>query len=331
MNGRPQLALTIGDPCGIGPEIILKALADDRATSAARILVIGAESHFRFVARELRIRWPFAAVVRAVGPGQSFERPVLLDLSDGGASLVPGQVSAIAGRAAVEAIEEAVRLARAGVVDGIVTAPIHKEAIALAGCSDPGHTEMLQRLTGVSRVGMLFWTEDYSVALLSTHMSLIEAIKRVRTKRILDQLLFVEREWGRMLGRPPRVAVAGLNPHSGEGGRFGVEEARYIEPAIAQARAHGLSVTGPVPPDVVFAQAKERMHDLVFALYHDQATIPVKLCYGRRAVNVTLGLPFVRTSVDHGTAMDIAGKGLADEESLVQATCLAAKLSGGRL
>ncbi len=341
MSPRPRLAITVGDPCGIGPEIVLKSLADERATSSARLVVVGDATHLRVVAREMKLKWPFAAVVRAPAPGQALDRaalerqnqdrPVLLDIADVDLSLVPGQVSALAGRSALEAIETGVRLAEAGVVEGIVTAPIHKEAISLAGCSDPGHTEMLQRLTGAPRVAMLFWTEDFSVALLTTHMSLVEAVRRVRAKRIVDQLLFVEREWSRLLGRRPRIAVAGLNPHSGEGGRFGIEEARHVEPAVAELRARGLLVSGPVPPDVVFAQARQRAYDLVFALYHDQGTIPVKLCYGRRAVNVTLGLPFVRTSVDHGTAMDIAGKGIADEESLVQATCLAAQLCSGRL
>lgn len=323
---KPRLAITVGDPCGIGPEIVLKALADPRLADAARLLVLGDEPFLRRTARALKLRWPFAAVIRGSAPVERAERPTLYDLEDVSPDLVPGQVSALAGRSALEAIDKAVVFAQEGVVEGIVTSPIHKEAIGLAGCPDPGHTEILLRRTGVPRVAMLFWTEDFSVALLTTHMSLTEAIRSVRARRILDQLTFVEREWARHLGRRPRIAVAGLNPHSGEGGRFGTEELRHVVPAIQQARAKGLSVRGPVPPDAVFSQAREGQYDLVFALYHDQATIPVKLCYGRRAVNVTLGLPFVRTSVDHGTAMDIAGKGVADPESLVQAVLLAARL-----
>lgn len=326
---RPLLAVTAGDPCGVGPEIVLKALSDERV-AAARLVVLGDEPHLRRTARDLRLKWPFAAVVRELERGRRVDKPILQDLADVDPELVPGQISALAGRCALEAIEMGVRLALAGSVDGIVTAPIHKEAISLAGCADPGHTEMLQRLTGAARVAMLFWTEDFSVALLTTHLSLVDAIRRIRAKRILEQLLFIEREWARCIGRRPRIAVAGLNPHAGEGGRFGVEEARHIQPAIEQARARGLIVTGPVPPDTVFAQARQGHYDLVFALYHDQGTIPVKLCYGRSAVNVTLGLPFVRTSVDHGTAMDIAGKGVADPESLVQAILLGARLTGAR-
>jgi 4-hydroxythreonine-4-phosphate dehydrogenase len=339
---RSALAVTVGDPCGVGPEITLKAVADERLSSAARLVVLGDERNLRTTAREQKLRWPFATVVHpgtdgsAVGASlaatltrggeRKWDRPVLVDLESVDPGLLPGQVSASAGRSAARAIEVAVELALPGVVDGIVTAPIHKESLSLAGYSDPGHTEMLQRLTGAPRVGMLFWTEDFAVGLLSTHLSLADAIRRVRRTRILEQLLFVEREWSRYIGRRPRVVVAGLNPHASEGGRFGVEEARHVSPAIGKALARGLSVTGPVPPDAVFAQAREGQYDLVFALYHDQATIPVKTCYGRRAVNVTLGLPFVRTSVDHGTAMDIAGKGIASEESLAQAILLASRL-----
>lgn len=325
---RPALAITAGDPCGIGPEIVLKALADERVPAAARLVVIGDEAQLRQVARELKLRWPFGGVARELGEKRlPADKPVLLDTADVSPELLPGQISAAGGRAAAQAIECGVQLAQSGVVQGIVTAPIHKEALSLAGVADPGHTEMLARLTGVPRVAMLFWTDDFSVALLSTHMSLLDAIARIKQTRIVEQLQFVEREWARHIGRRPRIAVAGLNPHSSEGGRFGIEEARHIEPAIDKLRRQGLNVTGPVPPDSVFVLAREGRFDLVFAHYHDQATIPVKFCYGRRAVNVTLGLPFVRTSVDHGTAMDIAGKGIASEESMVQAVLLGARLA----
>ncbi len=320
---RPRLAITAGDPSGIGPEIVLKALNDERSQKG-RLVVLGDEGNLRRTSRELRIRWPFAAVVRELPA--TWERPILLDLADGVDALVPGQISKPAGLAAAHAIETAARLALAGAVDGVVTAPIHKEALSLAGVEDPGHTEMLQRLTGAPRVGMLFWTEDFAVALLTTHVSLTEAIRRIRPSRLFEQLAFVEREWRRWLGRAPRIAVCGLNPHASEGGRFGHEEQLHIEPAIAKAQARGLLVTGPIAPDAVFSLAKEGRFDLVFALYHDQATIPVKFAYGRKAVNVTLGLPFVRTSVDHGTAFDIAGKGIADPESVVQSVCLAARM-----
>jgi 4-hydroxythreonine-4-phosphate dehydrogenase len=320
----------VGDPCGVGPEVVLKALAVDLATAAARLLVVGDEANLRQTARQLKLRWPFGAVVRDPPEDLVWDRPLLLDLANVDPALLPGQISGPAGRAAVEAIEKSVELCLTGRLDGMVTAPIHKEALSLAGYADPGHTEMLARLTRTPRVAMLFWTEDFSVALLSTHMSLAHAIRKVRRRSVLQHLVFVEKEWRRLMGQTPRIVVAGLNPHSSEGGRFGLEEAHHIAPAIEAARAKGLSVDGPAPPDSVFQMARDGRYDLVLALYHDQGTIPVKFGYGRRAVNITLGLPFVRTSVDHGTAMDIAGKGVASEESLVQAILLAARLVQSR-
>lgn len=325
---RPMLAVTQGDPCGIGPEIILKALVDERATTAARLVVLGDENCLRSTAKELKLRWPFGLVTHSFAPEEKRgEKPILLDLQNVDPDLVPGQLSALAGRAAVESIERSVELALAGKVDGIVTAPIHKEALSLAGYSDPGHTEMLQRLSGAPRVGMLFWCGDFSVGLLTTHLSLSEAIRRIRATRVLDQLQFFDREWLKITGKRPRLAVAALNPHAGEGGRFGVEEQRHLIPAVEKARSQGLSVVGPISADSVFTKGKDGEFDIVLALYHDQATIPVKFGYGRRAVNVTLGLPFIRASVDHGTAMDIAGKGIASEKSLVQAISVGARLT----
>ena len=330
LRRRPALAVTVGDPCGVGPEIVLKALAVDLTSAAARLVAIGDEANLRQTARQLKLRWPFGAVVRELPADPRWDKPLLLDLGDVDPALLPGQISGPAGRAAADAIEKSVELCMAGRLDGVVTAPIHKEALSLAGFSDPGHTEMLARLTRTPRVAMLFWTEDFSVALLSTHMSLSQAIRKVRRRAVLGQLVFVEREWRRLTGQRPRIVVAGLNPHSSEGGRFGLEEAQHLAPAIEAARAKGLSVDGPAPPDSVFQMARDGRYDLVLALYHDQGTIPVKFGYGRRAVNVTLGLPFVRTSVDHGTAMDIAGKGVASEDSLVQAILLGARLIQSR-
>ncbi|MDH3285949.1 MAG: 4-hydroxythreonine-4-phosphate dehydrogenase PdxA, partial [Acidobacteriota bacterium] len=243
--------------------------------------------------------------------------------------VLPGQISAQAGRAAGESIEKAARLALDEQVDGVVTAPIQKQSLSLAGYEDSGHTELLARLSGLAsdRVGMLFYAESLSVALLTTHLAVKEAVKKIRTGRIVRMLQLFDREWKRFFGEAPRIAVAALNPHAGEGGRFGVEESRYIVPAVAKARTKKLSVTGPFPADSVFARARQGEFDLVLALYHDQATIPVKLLYGQESVNVTVGLPFVRTSVDHGTAMEIAGKGTASADSLVQAVRVGARLA----
>jgi len=326
-NGRPVLAITVGDPCGIGGEVVLKALADERLAGGARLLVLGDEGHLRRVARELRLKWPFGAVVKGPPSGRRWERPQLLDLGNVPEGLLPGQVSAAAGRAAGEAIERAVALAMDGIVDGIVTGPIHKEALSLAGYTDPGHTEMLARLTGTKQVGMMFWAPSLAVGLLTTHLSLREAIRKVRRARIVRMLRLFDREWRRFFGAPPRIAVAGLNPHAGEHGRFGVEELEELVPAIEEASDKGVGASGPWPADTIFQRALAGEFDLVLALYHDQGTIPVKVACGHEAVNVTVGLPFVRTSVDHGTAMDIAGKGVASAESLVAAVLAAARLA----
>ncbi|RMG48678.1 MAG: 4-hydroxythreonine-4-phosphate dehydrogenase PdxA [Acidobacteria bacterium] len=326
---KPLLAVTTGDPCGIGPEVVLKAVSDERAATAARLLVLGDEQHLRRTARELKLKWPFAAVSPEPPGGRRWERPQLLDLAHVHQGLVPGQISVHSGRAAAVAVERAVQLAMDGLADAVVTAPLQKEALALAGYTDPGHTELLARLTGAKQVGMMFWSEQFSVGLLSTHLSLRDALKKVRTGLVYRKLRLFDREWRRFLGSAPRIGVAALNPHGSEGGRFGVEEAKYLAPAVEKARAQGVKVDGPFPADSIFVRARRGEFDLVLALYHDQATIPIKLLYAGKAVNVTVGLPFVRTSVDHGTAMDIAGRGVASEEGMVQAILAAVRFVKG--
>lgn len=320
------LAVTVGDPCGIGPEIALKAVADRRARASGALVVVANERSLRRTARELKLAWPFVRVIRGGKMLRHGGGPTLLDLTDVDDQLVPGQISAHAGKAAGEAVEAAVALATAGVVDAIVTAPLNKESLALAGYNDLGHTEMLQRLTGAKQVGMLFWAKPMSVALLTTHLSLREAIRAIRAPRIVQQLVLFDAAWQRYFHRRPRIAVAGVNPHSGESGRFGSEETTHVIPAVEAAAKKGLTVSGPFPADSVFQRASRGEFDLVLALYHDQGTIPIKLLCGFDAVNVTVGLPFVRTSVDHGTAMDIAGKGIASARSLVQAIVVGARL-----
>ncbi len=324
---KPYLVVTMGDPCGIGPEIILKALQDESAVSAARLLVAGDEKHLRRVAREHKLRWPFTAVVKDPPDGKRWEKPQLLDLDNVEESLLPGQISVNGGRAAIDYIERAVEIAASGRAAGIVTAPIHKEALALAGCSEPGHTEMLGRLTGRKKVGMLFWAEEFAVGLLTTHMSLRDALRKVRKTRIVERLKLFDAEWRRFFGAAPRFGVAAVNPHAGEAGRFGIEEIQEIQPALEKARELGLRVDGPVPADSVFSMARDGRFDVVLAMYHDQATVPIKLLCRNRSVNVSVGLPFVRTSVDHGTAMDIAGKGTASADSMVQAIVVGARLA----
>lgn len=326
-NSRPVLAVTMGDPCGIGPEVILGAVSDRRVVEVANVVVVGDEQRLRATAKELKKRWPFAAIHKEVPARPRGSKPQLYDLGNVDRELLAGQVSARAGKAAGEFVERAVALVSKRCADALVTAPIHKEALSLGGYSDPGHTEMLARLTGARQVGMLFWAKEISVSLLTTHMSLKDAVRKVRKKTVLEKIRLFHKEWERLFGNVPRMAVAALNPHAGEEGRFGMEETREIQPAVEIARSEGLHVTGPVPADSVFNRTRDGQFDLVMCMYHDQATIPVKLLARNTAVNVTVGLPFVRTSVDHGTAMDIAGKGQANPESLIQAILLAARLA----
>ena len=237
-----------------------------------------------------------------------------------------GQVSAISGRAAFDAIVTAIRLARDGHVRGVITAPIHKEALAAAGLRYPGHTEILAEHGGAQKVAMMLANEDIRTVLVTVHCSLAEAIRRSDFGAQMDAIRLAHAGAKALGFASPRVAIAGLNPHAGEGGLFGDEEIRIIRPAIEAARAEGIDASGPWPGDTVFMQAREGRFDIVVAQYHDQGLIPIKYMGLSQGVNVTLGLPFVRTSPDHGTAFDIAGRGVADPSSLETAFDYAARL-----
>jgi 4-hydroxythreonine-4-phosphate dehydrogenase len=312
---RPRLALTLGDPAGIGPEIALKALVSARRPDAA-LSVFGPVSALRERARRLGLPAPESLGVRLVDvPGDA----------------VPlGVVSAAGGRAAAEAVLAAVREAREGVVDALVTAPLNKEALAAAGYPWPGHTEMLAEAAGAQSVAMMFVGGGLRVALLTIHQPL-RTVPDALTGEVVRRIVrLVARELPRFGASRSRIAVCGVNPHAGEGGLFGREELEVIAPAVFALRAEGLDVEGPLPADTVFVRAARGEFDAVVAAYHDQGLIPVKLAAFGHAVNVTLGLPFVRTSVDHGTGFDIVEKGMADESSLLAAMDLAASLSGRR-
>jgi 4-hydroxythreonine-4-phosphate dehydrogenase len=312
---RPRLALTLGDPAGIGPEVALKALASPRRPDAA-IRVFGPLGALRDRARRFGLPAPESLDV---------------ELHDVPADLAPlGRPSAAGGRAAAEAVLAAVREARQGAVDGLVTAPLNKEALAAAGYAWPGHTEMLAEAAGAADVAMMFVGGGLRVALLTIHQSLRtvpDALTVEGTCRIV-RLVCRELPWFGALRA--RVAVCGLNPHAGEGGLFGREEQDVLAPAVARLRGENLAVDGPLPADTVFVRATRGEFDAVVAAYHDQGLIPVKLAAFGQAVNVTLGLPFVRTSVDHGTGFDIVEKGVADEGSLLAAIELAVSLSARR-
>lgn len=285
---KPRVALTVGDPAGIGPEIARKAADDPRVTAVCE--------------------------------------PIVYEPPDVG-GFAPGILSAAAGRAAYDVICRAVDDARAGRVDAIATAPVNKLAFSQAGLAWKGHTDLLAHLTGAPRVAMLFWSDRIKVVLATVHVPLAD-VPRLLTRDLLDGIIdLTARELGRFGLARPRLALAGLNPHAGEDGVLGTEETRVLAPAVAAARARGIDIEGPFPGDTVFVRASRGQCDVVVACYHDQGLIPVKLVAFGQAVNVTLGLPIIRTSVDHGTAFDIAGRGVADPSSMVEAVLLAARLA----
>jgi 4-hydroxythreonine-4-phosphate dehydrogenase len=282
----PRIAITTGDPAGIGPEIAEKAAADPRVRAVCEPVIYGSDA-------------PFA----------------------------PGKLSAQAGLAAYETIVRAVRDAQAGVVQGIATAPINKEALALARLPWRGHTEMLAALTNTRDVAMMFYSGKLLVVLATIHIPLSE-VPSALTMESLATIIRLTAEAMPKFGVPaPRIALAGLNPHAGEHGVIGSEEEQVLIPAVREAKKGGVDITGPWPGDTVFTRAVRGEFDVVIACYHDQGLIPVKLIAFGEAVNVTLGLPIIRTSVDHGTAFDIAGRGVANPESLIHAVVLAAKLA----
>jgi 4-phospho-D-threonate 3-dehydrogenase / 4-phospho-D-erythronate 3-dehydrogenase len=325
---KPRVGITLGDPAGIGPEIVLKSIADPEVRAVCLPIVIGDAGELRRQARLLNLPCDYSVLSEAeLSAGDHYET-ILYDTGDSGASVGWGGLSREAGLAAIRAIEASVALCLSGSIDAIATAPINKESLKLAGSPFPGHTEMLSSLCGASESLMCFFAGDLKVFLLTIHMSLADAIKAITKKRVASSILLADRELRRFGITRPRIAVAGLNPHAGEHGLFGSEEAREIEPAIEECRAlHNIEVTGPFPSDTLFVRAARGEFDAVAACYHDQGLIAVKCLAFGEAVNVTLGLPIIRTSVDHGTAFDIAGRGIADRSSLVEAIKLAARLA----
>jgi 4-hydroxythreonine-4-phosphate dehydrogenase len=287
---KRRIAITVGDPAGIGPEVAGKAAADPRV---------------------LHVCEP---ILYSPPQGDTFD---------------VGELSGVAGRAAYDSIVRAVADARAGVVDAIATAPVNKEAFRLGGLPWNGHTDLLAHLTGSSHVAMMFYSEALRVVLATVHIALAEVPRALTRESLEATISLTARELPRFGIARPRIAVAGLNPHAGEHGLFGREEETAIRPAIEACRARGVDVDGPFPGDTIFVRARRGEFDVVVACYHDQGLIPVKLVAFGQAVNVTLGLPIIRTSVDHGTAFDIAGQGVADPESMIAAVLLAARLADG--
>ena len=317
----------MGDPAGIGPEVVLKAVAEEEIRRICIPIIIGDAQLLAHTARTLDLQSGYDIVRKGEPIPESLSEPIIYHLDNLPGFIEPGIESGAAGKAAAGYIESAVELCAAGTVDSIATAPINKRALFLGGYSFPGHTEFLAHLTGTEEYAMAFVAANLRIVLLSTHVPLSEAIRMVERDRLIKKINLTHRELRRWGIDRPRLAVAALNPHGAEGGLFGVEEASEILPAVEACRMDEVNVHGPFSADTVFLRASRGEFDAVIACYHDQAMIPVKCLSFGEAVNVTLGLPFIRTSVDHGTAFDIAGKGLAEHSSMVAAIKLAAELS----
>jgi len=338
---HPILGLTMGDPAGVGPEIIARACTEPAVTTTSRPVVIGSAAIMKEALALVGARLDLHTVGRVAECRWAPTTLECLDLANVDAATLPrGTVSAAAGRAAYEYIERAVRLAQAGEIHGIVTAPVNKEALAAAGVRHSGHTEILAELSNTRDFAMLLMGKELRVIHVTTHVALRRVPDLVTRERVLTTIRLARRTMDGLGRTQARIAVAGLNPHAGEDGLFGDEEQRAIIPAIEAARAEGMTVFGPIPADTLFSRARGGEFDIVVAMYHDQGHIPVKTLgfeydearktwTGLSGVNVTVGLPFLRVSVDHGTAFDRAWKGTANHESMTEAIEVAVTMLEG--
>lgn len=293
----------MGDPAGVGPEIIARILLNKNINKLCKLLVVGDKRYFE-------------------------EKINIFDLQNADPEKIPvGRVSALAGKAAIEYIDKVVQLVKSGDIQAVVTAPINKESVSLAGLKFPGHTEYLAHLTKTKRFAMMLAGGNLRVALVTTHLALKDVSRNLTKKGIEDVIALTYASLQRWFGKEkPRIAVCSLNPHGGESGLFGDEEQRLIKPAIEESKEKGSPVEGPFAPDTLFVKANQGLYDAVVVMYHDQGLIPLKMASFGKAVNITLGLPFVRTSVDHGTAFDIVGKGIADAGSMDAAIRMAIEI-----
>lgn len=329
---KPILAVTLGDPAGTGPELLTKAFLLPEVRDVCRPVVIGDASVVRAA---IAITQAPAQVRVIASPSDATDSPSLIEVVDlanlDAAKLVRGRINPACGQAAFEYIKRAVELTLAEKAHAVVTSAINKAALHAAGHHYDGHTELLSELCGQPKVTMMLVADNLRICHVSTHVSLREAIERARPERILS-VIEIARTGVQELGiANPHIAVAGLNPHAGEGGLFGDEEIKYISPAIEQARARGWNVSGPYAGDTVFFRTLQGQFDCAIAMYHDQGHVAAKMLGIWRGVNVTLGLPIIRTSVEHGTDFDNAGTGRGDARSLVQALLLAATVASNRL
>lgn len=328
---KPLIAVTMGDPAGVGPEICLQLLANEEVCAIATPVVFGDARLLARCARQTGLPAPkrILSEIDWAEKCGSIDEPAVLDLFGFDAEdFMPGTVSAKTGAAGYRYVDKSIAAALAGQVAAVATAPLNKEALHAAGITYPGHTEMFAEKMAAERSCMTFFSAEMICSLVTVHIGYQDVVPALTTARILDVIELTDEAVRRVRGKAPKIAVCGLNPHAGEHGLFGRgEEENIIAPAIAAARAKGITIEGPLPPDTAFIATKRRSVDAYICLYHDQALIPLKALAFDTAVNTTLGLPVPRTSVDHGTACDIAWQGKANGSSLVEAVRLAAKMA----
>jgi 4-hydroxythreonine-4-phosphate dehydrogenase len=327
-NKKPRIGVTIGDPAGVGTEIVLRAITDEEVLDCAIPIIIGDAHHISHQARKLDLICGLDIYNTNDTLPKELNSPVLYNVKNLSASVEMGKEAPEYGQAAGEYVEEAVKLISSGQIDAMANGPISKKALQLGGYPFPGHSELLGHLTGVKDYAMAFVSSSLRVVLLTTHLPLAKALTYVKKDRVEKTLRLIDRELRRWGIKQPRIAVAAVNPHGAEGGLFGIEEASELIPAIEACNLdREFDIRGPFSADTVFLRATRGEFDVVLSCYHDQGMIPVKCLSFGEAVNVTLGLPFIRTAVDHGTAFDIAGKGQAEPRSMIEAIKLAARLT----
>jgi 4-phospho-D-threonate 3-dehydrogenase / 4-phospho-D-erythronate 3-dehydrogenase len=348
MNAKPLLGLTMGDPAGIGPEICLRALREPAVLKICTPVLFGDAGVLarikKTVASSARISRMRTGgtdkgdAARVVSPAEfarlsAITTPLIVDCDAVDAEKIqPGKVSAACGRAGYLYIEKAIESALAGKIDGVVTAPIHKESLNLSGVKFPGHTEIFTALTKAERSCMMLYSDKLTVSMVTTHIGYHEVPKKLSVERVLNVIELTAQTMKQILRREPRLGVCGLNPHAGEHGLFGNrEEEKFVGPAVQRARKKKLNVVGPLVPDAVFTTGQRNKYDAIVTLYHDQGHIPFKMLAFDTGVNITLGLPIIRTSVDHGTAFDIAWQGRADPTSLFSAITVAVELAAAKM
>lgn len=322
---RPRIGITMGDPAGVGPEIILKAMTEDEVLQNCRPIIIGDANILQETAAKCDLPFDYKICEKTDDFFADRDRALVYNVTNL-SGITPGIESSITGQASAKYIEIAVKLWQEKFIEAISTAPISKRALSLANYKYPGHTEFLAQLSDSKEFAMSFWGGKLCIVLLSTHVSLRQAIEIVKKGTLIRLIKLTNRELRKLGIIQPRLAVAGINPHAGEGRLFGDEEADEIIPAIDECQKEGINVRGAFSADTIFRRGALGEFDAIISCYHDQATIAVKSMFFGEAVNVTLGLPFIRTSVDHGTAFDIAGKNLAEHSSMKIAILLAANL-----